>query len=156
MPIYPFLALICSFLWALGYSILPLFNQSLNQYTINVTYGLTLVILNTIAAWLTNSIPNLFEIPNGSNWLLLVYSVNMAISSFISMMAYTSAGTSGTSNASSTVSAIASTYPLCQFLMGVMFPVMLKVNVGAISYAMVVPGILMIVGGVGMLSFAAG
>ncbi len=141
---YYLYAILCAVLWAVGYSVLTLFNQALNQFTIGMMYGFWLVVSNLAAMLVTGTMDNVIDIAN--NPLIFVYVVVMGLASFLSMVAYAQAA----GNAS-IVSAISSTYPMVQL---VLMAVFLPNAANSINYVYVVPSIACIAIGVAGLALS--
>lgn len=141
-------AVLCAFLWACGYTVLNKLANDLNQFTIDVIYGVAMTIINFLILVFTNQMDNflvLYEKPNQFGWLLL-YTTIFLVASFVSMSGFLQASQAGMSNGFIAVSSI---YPLITFGLSYVF-----LNQTNIEWKLAIPGILLGIASVTLISFS--
>jgi drug/metabolite transporter (DMT)-like permease len=145
-----FYSLGCAVCWGFSYTFLSQISDTFKSTTINILYGLSLIITNLVWSTIFDELKDfkkLIEVPHDKNIYLFAYILFVNIANFVFMR-----GLSILQDISfsSIYISISSTYPIFKFL----FSYILYANQRNYKLELAIPGILIVCGGLIMLIFS--
>lgn len=135
MFVIALLATTCALFWAFGYAVLNKLADDVNQFTIDVIYGIIMALVNIFVVICTGKSDNFLvfaENPKLLGWLVLYVAIFLS-ASFIAMYTFLEASKQGISSAFVSISSI---YPVFNFIISYMF-----FNQTSINWKLAAPGI---------------